>query len=115
MERAAGLELLDGPLDDPVELRDNLRDLRRVNSLLGGTALSRRALDRLVGRTPGGSIRLLDVGTGGGDIALAFRAGGAGGWPVEVVAVDNRAEVIAAARALDPALDLDRGVELLVA
>ena len=37
-------ELLDGPLDDPVALADNLRDLRRVNRHLGGIALSRRAL-----------------------------------------------------------------------
>ena len=46
MRRLAGArELLDGPLDDPDALRGNLRDLARINRLMGGTAASRRALD----------------------------------------------------------------------
>ena len=47
--RADAPEHLDGPLGDRAVLAGNLRDLRRVNRYLGGTALSRRAIDALVG------------------------------------------------------------------
>jgi ubiquinone/menaquinone biosynthesis C-methylase UbiE len=116
MQRAAATpELLDGPLEDLPELRGNLRDLRRINRLLGGTTLSRQAVDRLVGANPGRSIRLLDVGTGSADIALALRLTGIDGWPIEAVAVDNRPEIIAAARSLHPTLDTDGGIQLCLA
>src|SRR5262245_57735387 len=116
MDRAADTpELLDGPLDDPDELRGNLRDLRRINRLLGGTSLSRRAVARLVGDAAGDGICVLDVGTGAADIAVALREVGVGRRSIEVVAVDSRPEVLAAARALDPSLERRRGLELQVA
>ena len=76
MRRLAGVhELLDGPLEDEAALRGNLRDLARINRWLGGTAASRRALDRLLaGRTVPHAV--LDVGTGAADIPLALLAGG---------------------------------------
>jgi SAM-dependent methyltransferase len=101
---AATLELLDGPLDDPEGLIGNLRDLGRINQLLGGTALSLRTVERLVGREGGSDLCILDVGTGGGDIALDLARGDGLGRHVEVVAVDNRPEVLDAARMLDPRL-----------
>jgi 2-polyprenyl-3-methyl-5-hydroxy-6-metoxy-1,4-benzoquinol methylase len=108
MDRLAGApELLDGSLDDARTLAGNLRDLRRVNRLLGGVALSRRALDVLVGGLAdrGVAISLLDIGTGAGDIPVALIAD----WRhrrrrLEITAVDDRPEVLAAARALDPKL-----------
>ncbi len=49
MERRAYTpEHLDGPLGDRATLAGNLRDLRRVNRFLGGTALSKRAIEALV-------------------------------------------------------------------
>ncbi|MEA2537387.1 MAG: hypothetical protein QOF11_1621 [Chloroflexota bacterium] len=90
-------ELLDGPLDDPVALAANLRDLRRVNRLLGGTRLSRQALVALVGdRTD--PLTVLDVGTGAADIPaeLVTRPSPAGAR-LTVTAIDNRPEVLAAA------------------
>jgi ubiquinone/menaquinone biosynthesis C-methylase UbiE len=90
-------ELLDGPLDDPVELAANLRDLRRVNRLLGGTRLSRRALAALLGeRTE--PVSLLDVGTGAADIPAALVTRPRPDGPrLTVTAIDSRAEVLAAA------------------
>ncbi|MDP9483088.1 MAG: hypothetical protein M3P84_07690, partial [Chloroflexota bacterium] len=90
-------ELLDGPLDDPVALAANLRDLRRINRLLGGTRLSRQALGALVGdRTE--PVTLLDVGTGAADIpaALVTRRP-RDGRRLTVTAIDRRPEVLAAA------------------
>jgi SAM-dependent methyltransferase len=104
-------ELLDGPLDDPATLRGNLRDLARVNRLLGGTTLSIRAIEALAGDLR--DLTVLDVGTGAGDIPVALlehaaRTGRA--W--RVTGVDSRPEVLAAAAALDPRLTATPGLTL---
>jgi ubiquinone/menaquinone biosynthesis C-methylase UbiE len=106
MRRLAGTaELLDGPLDDPVALAGNLRDLRRINRWLGGVELSRRALAALVGRRSE-MVSFLDVGTGAADIplALARSAGSEGHPPLSITAIDSRPEVVEAARRLNPEL-----------
>jgi ubiquinone/menaquinone biosynthesis C-methylase UbiE len=105
MRRLAGAtELLDGPLDDPDALRGNLRDLAWLNRRLGGTAASRRAIDRLLDRRSGPHT-LLDVGTGGADIPLALIASAARTErPLRVTAIDARHEVLEAARAIQPRL-----------
>jgi len=111
-------ELLDGPLDDATALAGNLRDLRRVNALLGGVRLSRDAIDALVGAAGGGraGIELLDVGTGGADIPVALIAyWRRNGRRLAVTAVDDRAEVLAAARLAWPDLDRVEGLRLDVA
>ena len=115
MRRLAGArELLDGPLDDPDALRGNLRDLARINRWMGGTAASRRSLDRLLdGRTVPHS--LLDVGTGGADIPLdLLDAARRRGRTLRVTGVDSRAEVLDAARAIDPRVGTTEGLELAV-
>ena len=115
MRRLAGArELLDGPLDDPDALRGNLRDLARINRWMGGTAASRRALDRLLdGRTVPHT--LLDVGTGGADIPLdLLDAAHRRGRTLMVTGVDSRTEVIDAARAIDARVVAAEGLELVV-
>ncbi|MCC6792079.1 MAG: methylase, partial [Thermomicrobiales bacterium] len=52
MKRSAERELMDGPGLDPVELAANLRDIRRVNRLLGGTAIVLRLLPELLTGLP---------------------------------------------------------------
>lgn len=105
MARLTGeLELLDGPLDDPRTLGGNLRDLRRVNRYLGGTALSRRAIGALA--SPVDALSVLDVGTGDADIPLDLLADAArSGRRLTVTAVDHRPEVLDAARRAHPGLD----------
>jgi ubiquinone/menaquinone biosynthesis C-methylase UbiE len=115
MERLAGVdEILDGPLDDVAEVAGNLRDLRRVNRLLGGTRLSRLAIERLV---PGdAAVSLLDVGTGGADIPVSLLADAARrGRLLRVTAIDSRPEVLEAARVARPSLDAIGGLSLAVA
>lgn len=101
-------ELLDGPLDHDL-LLGNLRDLERANRLLGGLALSRRALVALatgfhrgpradVPKWSRGSVRLLDVGTGGADIPAALLDWTAQrGLRLSIVGTDVRDEIIDAA------------------
>ncbi|HEY3334779.1 MAG TPA: methyltransferase domain-containing protein [Candidatus Limnocylindrales bacterium] len=107
-------ELLDGPLDDPATLRGNLRDLARINRWLGGTAASRRALDRLLaGRTVPHS--LLDVGTGAADIPLALLEAARGRHrTLRVTGADTRVEVLDAAHAIEGRLATTEGIELVV-
>ena len=113
MERLAGVEeLLDGPLDDLDELAGNLRDLRRVNRVLG-VRLSRIAIDRLV--PPAEALTLVDVGTGGADIPVSLLAEAARrGQTLHVTGIDSRAEVIEAAQLAWPAVGRVAGLELVV-
>lgn len=101
MKRAAGArELLDGPLD-AAALEGNLRDLTRLNRLLGGANLSWRALRSALAGVPAEQpIEMLDVGTGAADIPrdLLRRAQGTQ-FRLRITATDVRPEVVASARA----------------
>jgi ubiquinone/menaquinone biosynthesis C-methylase UbiE len=114
MERLTDVtELLDGPLDDPRALADNLRDLRRINRWLGGVSLSRSASRALIdGRA---EHTVLDVGTGGADIPLALieRARGKA-TRVRIVALDSRPEILAAAVRANPRAATTPDLELLL-
>lgn len=112
MDRAShAAELLDGPLDDPSALCGNLRDLKRTNRWLGGTSLSCRAVEALVGEM--GEVSILDVGTGAADIPLALLdTARHRGRVCRITAVDSRQEVIDAARTVTPMLDSTRDLVL---
>ena len=106
MDRRDGAdEHLDGPLDDLPMLVGNLRDLRMLNRLSGGVALSRWGVNRLLdGSSEAGTV--IDVGTGGADIPIALLADSVWrGRTIDVTAVDSRSEVLAAARVARPSLD----------
>jgi SAM-dependent methyltransferase len=108
-----GVELLDGSLDDLPALLGNLRDFRRINRWLGGASLSEPAIDAVAAHRP--ELTLLDVGTGGADIPvdLLGRAERRGRhW--SVVAIDSRAEVLAAAVQARPGIASVPGLELHV-
>lgn len=84
------LELLDRGVLDRRELETNLADLARLNRLPGGAAASVDAVERLF---PGPQASVVDVGTGAGDIPVAFSRRG---W--SVVALDSNPDVLAVAR-----------------
>jgi len=90
-QRTDAIELLDSGRLSRAEVAANLADLARLNRLPGGTRTSLRAIERLVG---GNAARILDVGTGSGDMPLAFARRG---W--QVVATDVNRDVLAVARA----------------
>jgi ubiquinone/menaquinone biosynthesis C-methylase UbiE len=104
-------ELLDGPLEDPVALAANLRDLSRLNRLSGGARLSLRAV-----RALGDAGTILDVGTGGADIPAALLVEARRrGVALEVMATDSRPEVLAAAAFARPGLPTLPGLTFAVA
>ena len=96
LARSHERELLDGEHLDPLELRSNLGELAMLNRLPGGTSASIAAIGRLCPAPR--PLTILDVGTGAGDMPLAFaRHGrGRGGW--RVIAVDSRPEIVELAR-----------------
>ncbi len=90
-------ELLDAPALDPAELRANLRELAMLNRLPGGTADSIAAIEHLAAGAR--SLRILDVGTGGGEMAVAFaRHGRRGRAAWDVTAIDHHPQVMAVAK-----------------
>jgi SAM-dependent methyltransferase len=99
-DRADAVELLDeGHLSD-AEVDANLADLARLNRLPSGTRASIRAISSLGADRP----RVLDVGTGRGDMPIAFARLG---WPT--VAVDTNPAVLEVARrvtAREPLVDV---------
>jgi ubiquinone/menaquinone biosynthesis C-methylase UbiE len=104
-------ELLDGDLADRRSLEGNLRDLRRINRLLGGTRLSRRAIEALLPHDRD-RIEVLDIGTGAADIPEALV--GDKRRTFAVTAIDSRTEVIEAALRSRPRLAALPGLTLRV-
>ncbi|MDP9469186.1 MAG: methyltransferase domain-containing protein [Chloroflexota bacterium] len=111
--RREAVELMDEPVLDPVELAVNLRDIRRVNRLGGGTAAVLAALPALLAEVPPDrEATVLDLGTGSGDIPLAIaRWSRRRGRPIRVVASDVSDEILAAATPIvadEPRIELAR-------
>ncbi len=98
LRRTDELELLDGAPLEPRELRENLRELAMLNRLPGGADASIAAIERLGGSRP--RLEIVDVGTGGADMAVAFarhasrRRGGRTGLTWNVTAIDVRPEIL---------------------
>jgi len=90
-DRADEVELLDGGRLSLPDVERNLADLARLNRLPGGSAASIEGIERLLGRGAVGCI--LDVGTGRGDMPLAFAERG---WPT--TGLDINPDVLLVAR-----------------
>lgn len=86
-------ELLESGSLDPADVRANLADLARLNRLPGGTGASAGAIARLVRGVA--QPRIVDVGTGRGDMPVAFARRG---W--RTIAVDDNPEVLQVARSV---------------
>jgi 2-polyprenyl-3-methyl-5-hydroxy-6-metoxy-1,4-benzoquinol methylase len=66
---SVGEELLDDPSADPAAVATSLRNIGRANRWFGGATAVRFGLARtLAGVPPGTTLRLLDLGTGLGDL-----------------------------------------------
>jgi SAM-dependent methyltransferase len=107
VRRTIARELMDEPVDDVDELAANLRDVAFANARLGGTAPVVRAVRRL------GARRILDVGSGAGDVPLALVLDGERrGVDVRVTCLDVSDQMLAIARlatGAHPALAFVRG------
>ena len=85
-------ELLDRPESVRNDLPDNLRDIRRLNTWTGGTALAVRTIVQLL-EPPEGS--LLDVATGSADVPVAaIRAAARRGIKLTAVGLDSSGDIL---------------------
>jgi ubiquinone/menaquinone biosynthesis C-methylase UbiE len=100
MPRSDEPEILDGEGREPAELAENFRDIRRVNSLLGGTATILRLLPALLEISPRERpVTILDLGSGCADIPIAVANWAQRrGVPVHIVASDAADDVLELAR-----------------
>jgi SAM-dependent methyltransferase len=101
--RTDAAELLESGRLSHRDVEANLADLARMNRLPGGTAASIHAISRLVGR--GNGARIVDVGTGAGDMPTAFTRRG---W--HVIAVDVNRQVL---DVVGPRLAVAPGIEVM--
>ena len=99
--RSEELELFDSPDEVAHALPGGLADLRRVNRWLGGAWLTLRGLEALTRDVPPGrELRILDVGTGGGDLPERMaRWARRRALRPRVVGLDSSPEILALARA----------------
>jgi SAM-dependent methyltransferase len=100
LARSTESELMDEDGLDPTELAGNLRDIRRVNRLLGGTAIILHHLPAILATIPcTQSVTILDLATGSADIPVAIsRWAKRTGQALTIVASDISSEMLAAAR-----------------
>lgn len=102
MRRSDQVELLDDPAAIPAAavLRDNLRDIRRVNRYFGGSRATVGAVLPLLRELDNPHpASILDVATGSADIPLAIaRHARAARRPIRIVATDLHPEILAVAR-----------------
>ena len=111
--RSGAPELMDLADYDAAELAANLRDIRRVNALLGGTSTVLRHLPGLlVARPPDRPVTLLDLATGSADIPVAIsRWARNHGRAIAITASDASDDMLAIAAAHvggDPTITLAR-------
>lgn len=99
-QRSEAAELLDLPGHDPEELAANLRDIRLVNRLAGGSAVVLKHLPGLLDGIPGGRpADILDLATGSGDIPLQIaRWAEQRGRPLRLTASDVSPHILDVAR-----------------
>lgn len=93
-------ELLDGIVSDPQLLRANLRDMARANRWLGANRAVLQRIAAWLATLPSNCTpRILDVATGGGDLAMTvYRWGVRQGQLLAVLASDLRGDVLQVAR-----------------
>jgi ubiquinone/menaquinone biosynthesis C-methylase UbiE len=92
------VEILDRAGNSDEEVRGSLRDLEWFNRYLGGARTVLEHLRRMVGESPGSSLTILDIATGGADIPRAICRWARGRkLAVTIEAVDCNDQVLATA------------------
>lgn len=96
--RRRGIEILDNPAVDPELMRRSMRDVERANVLFGGRRAALAELETIL-RNARGTVTMLDVGTGRGDIpASAVTMARGMGVTLRTIGVDMSLPLMAGVR-----------------
>ena len=99
-------EWLDADTMDPRDLQRNLRDIRRINALLGWTAFTTHAVLSALRGQPHRAWSLLDVASGSADIPIAIaRAATRTKVNLRVTATDRNPQIVGVARDQSAGID----------
>ncbi len=96
---SAAPEWIDRPEIDPAKVREELHVLEDANRHFGGHHLALHYIKRLVAKSQARPVKILDLGTGAGDIPRAIAAWSAKRQtPVAITAVDRNPSVLRVAK-----------------
>jgi 2-polyprenyl-3-methyl-5-hydroxy-6-metoxy-1,4-benzoquinol methylase len=96
---AIATEWLDASAIDDADLRRNLRDIRRINALLGWSAFTIQTVASIVRSQPHHRWTLLDVASGSADIPLSIaRWSRRTGIDLHIIASDIQPQIVEIAR-----------------
>lgn len=103
-DRQRGVEILDDPAVDPELIRRSMKDVARANALFGGRRAAIAELRVALGALRG-SVTMLDVGTGLGDIPAAARTEAArAGVELRTIGLDLSHPLVSSHRASNDAV-----------
>lgn len=97
-KRSTKKELLDHPIIPKVALYQNLKELHRINSLLGGYDVIYDGFTILLSSSNKRNIKILDIGSGGGDTLRMIAHKFSKKYELTLAGVDMKADCIAYAR-----------------
>lgn len=92
--RSSELELLDQPKIPKNDLYQNLRELHTINSLLGGYKVVFEGIHKLIASSHQKSLRILDIGSGGGDTLKEIHKHFKNDINLELIGVDLKEDCI---------------------
>ena len=96
-ERSEEAELMDNPAAAETDLRENLREIVRINQLLGGYGVVNSALAEL--EKDGAAFSLLDIGCGSGDtLREIHKLGKKRSWNARLMGLDLNPVMISVAK-----------------
>ena len=110
-------ELMDDPAADPAAVQQALRELKVINTWLGGWNVTLSGLDRLLAHVPaptGRPLRILEVACGGGDMLVHIaRWAQRRNQPVELIGLDRNPLMLKAAAQATQRLPANVTIELV--
>jgi len=113
LHRSEEKEKMDDLACSGQELAQTLKELRTINKLLGGNNVTTSGLTILMGSSPNQSATIVDLGCGGGDMAIHINKWAINkGLKLRVIGVDANPNIIELAK--DKAINENMPIEFLV-
>jgi 2-polyprenyl-3-methyl-5-hydroxy-6-metoxy-1,4-benzoquinol methylase len=106
-QRSTEKELLDAPAIPKEALYQNLKELHSINVLLGGYDVIYAGFKKLLASMPHRTIKVLDIGSGGGDTLRMIHRKYASAYQLSLSGVDMKQDCIAYAKSNCSALAIE--------